>query len=68
MNTTPTMAPVQGQCTERFEPLRQVFESLQRSDADLGASLALTVDGRFEVLISPYLDGVSVDFRQIDDE
>ncbi len=26
------------------------------------------VDGRFEVLISPYLDGVSVDFRQIEDE
>ena len=49
MNTTPTMAPVQGQCSERFEPLRQVFESLLRSDADLGASLALTVDGHFEV-------------------
>ena len=49
MTTTPNIAPVQGRCSERFEPLRQLFESLQRSDADLGASLALTVDGRFEV-------------------
>lgn len=49
MNTSPAMAAVQGRCSERFEPLRQLFESLLKSDADLGASLALTVDGRFEV-------------------
>ncbi len=43
------MAPVRGRCSERFEPLRHLFASLLSSDADLGASLALTVDGRFEV-------------------
>ena len=40
---------VQGRCSNRFEPLRQLFEALLASGDDLGASLALTVNGRFEV-------------------
>lgn len=40
---------VQGQCSERFEPLRECFAELLATGADLGASLAITVDGQFEV-------------------
>ncbi|MBT9599328.1 MAG: beta-lactamase family protein [Vitreoscilla sp.] len=43
------MAPVQGHCTERFDPLRQRFASLLASGDDLGASMALTIDGEFVV-------------------
>lgn len=42
-----TAVPVQGHCAERFEPLRQCFEALFERDEDLGASLALTIDGEF---------------------
>lgn len=38
-------ATVEGFCTPRFEPLRQVFTQLIDSGQDLGASLAVTVDG-----------------------
>lgn len=40
-------ASVEGTCTPRFEPLRQLFEELIDSGRDLGASLAVTVDGEF---------------------
>lgn len=46
---TPSAAPVQGTCSERFAPLRECFSQLLATDADLGSSLALTVDGQFEV-------------------
>lgn len=42
-------APLQGHCSARFTPLRDCFDQLLATDADLGASLALTVDGQFEV-------------------
>lgn len=45
----PMVVPIHGHCSPRFERLRQLFETLLASEADLGASLALTVDGRFEV-------------------
>src|SRR5436190_18458765 len=38
---------VAGCCTPRFEPLRQCFRELIESGQDLGASLAVTVDGEF---------------------
>ena len=38
---------VEGCCTLRFEPLRQLFRELIESGQDLGASLAVTVDGEF---------------------
>lgn len=40
---------VHGHCATRFEPLRQAFASLFDSGADLGASMALTIDGEFVV-------------------
>src|SRR5262245_34783975 len=40
-------ASVDGFCTPRFEPLRQLFHELIESGQDLGASLAVTVDGEF---------------------
>ena len=40
-------ALVEGFCTPRFEPLRQVFTQLFESGQELGASLAVTVDGEF---------------------
>ena len=36
---------VEGCCTPRFEPLRQLFRELIESGQDLGASLAVTVEG-----------------------
>src|SRR5579884_1164515 len=38
---------VEGCCTARFEPLRELFRELIESGQDLGASLAVTVDGEF---------------------
>src|SRR5919109_4196657 len=38
-------ASVEGFCTPRFEPLRQLFTELIDSGQDLGASLAVTADG-----------------------
>jgi len=40
-------ASVEGICTPRFEPLRQLFREVIDSGQDLGASLAVTVDGEF---------------------
>ena len=40
---------VQGQCQPRFEALRQLFAANIASGADLGASLAVTIDGEFVV-------------------
>jgi CubicO group peptidase (beta-lactamase class C family) len=37
--------PLGGKCDARFEPLRQLFHELIDSGRDLGASLAVTVDG-----------------------
>ena len=39
----------QGQCQPRFEALRQLFSSNIARGADLGASLAVTIDGEFVV-------------------
>jgi CubicO group peptidase (beta-lactamase class C family) len=39
------MAEVQGTCDERFKGLRDVFADQLASGEDLGASLALTIDG-----------------------
>jgi CubicO group peptidase (beta-lactamase class C family) len=41
------IASVEGFCTPRFEPLRQLFRELIDSGQDLGASVAVTVDGEF---------------------
>ncbi len=40
-------ASVEGFCAPRFEPLRQLFGELIESGQELGASLAVTVDGEF---------------------
>jgi CubicO group peptidase (beta-lactamase class C family) len=40
---------VQGQCQPRFEALHQLFAANIASGADLGASLAVTLDGEFVV-------------------
>lgn len=42
-------APVQGLYSPRFEPLRKLFASNLESGIDLGASLAVTIDGEFVV-------------------
>lgn len=42
-------APVQGACAPRFEPLRQLFAHNLATGVDLGASLAVTIDGEFVV-------------------
>lgn len=39
------MVWVHGSCTPAFEPLKRVFEGLLSSGEDLGASLAVTVEG-----------------------
>ena len=40
---------VQGLCTPRFEPLRQLLANNIATGVDLGASLAVTIDGEFVV-------------------
>jgi CubicO group peptidase (beta-lactamase class C family) len=47
MEQTETRA--QGQCATRFEPLRDMFEDLLASGVELGASLAVTIEGEFVV-------------------
>jgi CubicO group peptidase (beta-lactamase class C family) len=42
-------SPIHGRCDERFAPLRDLFASLLESGRDLGASLALTIDGEMLV-------------------
>ena len=40
---------VHGHCSTRFEPLRQLFTSNLNTGVDLGASLAITINGEFSV-------------------
>jgi len=37
---------VQGHCEERFDPVKEVFADNFKSDLDVGASLAATIDGK----------------------
>ena len=43
MSDHPT--PLGGTCSARFEPLRDLFASKLESGEDLGASLAVNIDG-----------------------
>src|SRR5438105_5765320 len=43
MNDHPTL--LGGTCSARFDPLRELFAAKLESGEDLGASLALTIDG-----------------------
>ena len=43
------MTEVHGSCTARFEPLREVFAARLAAGEELGASIALVVDGATEV-------------------
>jgi CubicO group peptidase (beta-lactamase class C family) len=47
MNDHPT--PLGGTCSARFEPLRELFVAKLESGEDLGASLALNIDGEMVV-------------------
>src|SRR3954453_15689815 len=47
MNDHPT--PLGGTCSARFEPLRELFAVKLESGEDLGASLALNIDGEMVV-------------------
>lgn len=52
------MAPIAGTCREKFEGVRAVFESNLESGADIGASVAVFVDGEPVVdLWGGYADG-----------
>ena len=41
--------PIHGQCDSRFEPVKMAFEKNFREHGDLGASVAITLDGKFVV-------------------
>jgi CubicO group peptidase (beta-lactamase class C family) len=43
------LTPLGGTCSARFEPLRELFTSKLESGEDLGASLALNIDGEMVV-------------------
>lgn len=47
MSNHPT--PLSGTCSARFEPLRELFAAKLASGEDLGASLALNIDGEMVV-------------------
>ena len=47
MSGQPT--PLGGRCSARFEPLRELFVSKLESGEDLGASVALNIDGEMVV-------------------
>src|ERR1700734_1058715 len=47
MNEYPT--PLGGTCSDRFEPLRELFVAKLESGEDLGASLAVNLDGEMVV-------------------
>ena len=47
MNDHPT--PLGGTCSARFEPLRELFVTKLQSGEDLGASLAVNIDGAMVV-------------------
>jgi hypothetical protein len=41
--------PLGGTCSARFDPLRELFAAKLESGEDLGASLALNIDGEMVV-------------------
>ncbi|MDT7661378.1 MAG: hypothetical protein QOD04_934 [Pseudonocardiales bacterium] len=43
------MTEVQGSCSARFEPLRDVLAERLGADHELGACLAVIIDGECEV-------------------
>jgi CubicO group peptidase (beta-lactamase class C family) len=43
------LAPLGGTCSARFEPLRELFAAKLQSGEDLGASLAVNIDGEMVV-------------------
>jgi len=43
------MTDIQGSCRSEFEGVRQAFAANFESGADVGASVAITVDGEFVV-------------------
>lgn len=47
MSDHPT--PLGGTCSNRFEPLRELFAAKLESGEDLGASVAVNIDGEMEV-------------------
>ncbi len=47
MSDHPT--PLSGTCSARFDPLRELFAAKLESGEDLGASLALNIDGEMVV-------------------
>ena len=47
MNDHPT--PLGGTCSARFDPLRELFTAKLESGEDLGASLAVNIDGEMVV-------------------
>ena len=47
MNDHPT--PLGGTCSARFDPLRELFKAKLESGEDLGASLAINIDGEMAV-------------------
>jgi CubicO group peptidase (beta-lactamase class C family) len=47
MSDQPT--PLGGTCSARFEPLRELFAAKLESGEDLGASLAVNIDGEMVV-------------------
>ena len=47
MNDHPT--PLGGTCSARFDPLRELFAAKLESGEDLGASLAVNIDGEMVV-------------------
>src|SRR5438552_16650809 len=47
MSNHPT--PMGGTCSARFDPLRELFAARLRSGEDLGASLAVNIDGEMVV-------------------
>ena len=47
MNDHPT--PLGGTCSARFDPLRELFKAKLESGEDLGASLAVNIDGEMVV-------------------
>jgi CubicO group peptidase (beta-lactamase class C family) len=52
------MAEIQGICTEKFQRVREVFESSLDCGADIGASVAIFIDGEAVVdLWGGYFDG-----------
>ncbi len=59
--------PIQGQCDAKFEAVKAAFETNFREFNDIGASVAITLDGEFVVdLWGGYLDSARTDPWQED--